>query len=138
MGELLFSGGNDVTSTIAVPTPSVPMICPQCHQVVLPAYYFCPNCGKKLSDPALSTSVATQAWIYVFSAILPIICFLAVSYWPGVKYLRSADPAAKQIGLIASVIMGISTIVTFWLGIVWVQQAVQSSLNSVNNLGGGF
>jgi len=119
-------------------TPAVPMLCPQCHQPVTPTDYFCPNCGKKLNDPPLSTSIGTQAWIYIFSAVLPIICYLAISYWPAIKYFRSDDPQAKQIGMIAIAILTISSIITFWLGIVWIQQTIQSSVNSVGNLGGGF
>jgi Double zinc ribbon len=122
------------------PVPPAPalMLCPQCHQPVTPADYFCPNCGKKLSEPPLSTSIGTQAWIYIFSAVLPIICYLAISYWPAIKYFKSADPQAKQIGMIAIAILTISSIITFWLGIVWIQQTIQSSINSVGNLGGGL
>jgi hypothetical protein len=126
-----------------IPIPPTPpggapsaMICPQCHFPVKPEYYYCPNCGKPLHEPPLSTSVGTQLWIYAFSIILPIICFLAVSYWPGIKYFRSKDPGAQQIGLIAIILMALSTIITFWLAIVWIQQAVQQSVNSVGNLGG--
>jgi hypothetical protein len=121
-----------------VPTPplatgvATPMICPQCHFPVQSAFYYCPNCGKSLKEAPLSTSLGTQLWIYAFSIILPIICFLAVSYWPGIKYFKSSDEEAKQIGIIAIALMAISTVVTFWLAIVWVQQAVQSSVNSVN------
>lgn len=111
-------------------------LCPQCHFPVKPEYYYCPNCGKSLRIAPLSTSLMTQLWIYAFSIILPIICFVAVSYWPGITYLRSEDDNAKQIGVIACVLMAISTIVTFWLAIVWIQQAVNSAENSVGNLGG--
>ncbi len=121
---------------VPLPPSAPPMICPQCHFPVQPEYYYCPNCGKSLHEAPLSTSLGTQLWIYAFSIILPIIAFLAVSRWPGVKYIKSADPEAQQIGVIAAVLMGISTIVSFWLAIVWIQQTVQSSVNSVGNLGG--
>ena len=123
------------TATPTPPAPLAPALCPQCHQPTPPGAYFCPNCGKSLTEKPLSTDVFTQAWIYAFSIVLPIICFLAVSYWPGVKYLRSDNPEAKQIGIIAIALMIISTIITFWLGIVWIQQAVQSSVNSATNIG---
>ena len=70
--------------------------------------------------------------------MLPIICYLAISYWPAIKYFRSADPQAKQIGMIAIAILVISSVITFWLGIIWIQQTIQQSVNSVGNLGGGF
>ncbi len=118
-----------------VPIPSLP-ICPACHQPVQPEFYFCPNCGRALKEKPLSTTAATQAWIYALSIVMPWIAFLALHYWPGVKYIRSDDENAKQIGIIASVLMGISTIAMMWLLIVWTQQLVQSSLNNIGNLGG--
>ena len=74
----------------------------------------------------------TQAWIYAFSIVLPMLCFLFVSHWPGLKYLRSKDPLAKKIGIIASVILALSTIVTVWYAVVLTQEAIQSSVNSIN------
>jgi zinc-ribbon domain len=120
------------------PGPPPPVLtCPQCHQPVQPEFYFCPNCGKALREKPLSTSVGTQAWIYALSIALPIVAYLAISYWPGVKYLRSGDEKAKQIGMIATVLLVLSTIVTFWLAIVWIQQTVQQSVNDIGNLGSG-
>jgi hypothetical protein len=120
----------------ALAAVGLPVVCPQCHFPVKPEYYYCPNCGKSLRVAPLSTSLGTQLWIYAFSLILPVICYLAISYWPGVKYIRSEDPDAKQIGIIAWVLLILSTIVTFYYGIIWIQQTVQSSVNSVGNLGG--
>ena len=74
-------------------------------------FYFCPNCGTKLATAKpLSTSIGTQAWIYIFSIILPAIAFLAIKYWPGMKYLRSPDWERKQIGIVALILMAASTI----------------------------
>ena len=108
------------------------MICPYCHQPVLPTYYFCPNCGTKLNSAPLSTSPSTQAWIYAFSAILPMILFIYVTKWRGITYYKSSDPKAKQIGTIAIIILAASTLITIWLGYVWTMEAIQSSVNSIN------
>ena len=62
---------------------------------------------------------------------MPWIAFLAVRYWPGVKYIRSGDSRVKRIGIIAAVLMGISTIIMIWLLTVWTEQLVQSSLSGV-------
>lgn len=115
----------------------VPVIlrCPVCHQSVEEKFYFCPNCGKSLREKPLSTSLGTQLWIYAFSIILPVIAYLAISYWPGIKYWRSGDPKAQEVGVIATVLLVISSIVTFWLAIVWIQQTVQQSMNAVGNIG---
>lgn len=106
--------------------------CPVCHQPILPQYYFCPNCGAKLNSAPLSTTVKTQAWIYVFSIILPMLCFIFAGKWPGTKYYKSPDPKAKQIGIIAWTLLIFSTIVTVWLVIIWTQGMIQSSVNSIN------
>ncbi len=119
----------------ATSVSAAPLLCPQCHQVVSPTAYYCSNCGKKLHEPPFSTSAGAQLWIYAFSIILPIICFLAISYWPGIKYVRSDDPKVKQIGYIAIALVVISTIITFWYATVWINQQIQSSVSSIGSLG---
>lgn len=109
-----------------------PNICPICHQPILPQYYFCPNCGTKINTAPLRTDAGTQAWIYLFSIILPMICFIFVTKWPGTKYFKSPDPKAKQIGKIAWTLLIISTIVTVILVYIWTQQLIQSQINSIN------
>jgi hypothetical protein len=114
------------------PTPpgQIQLLCPQCHQPVTPTEYFCPNCGKKLNEPSLSTDLTAQILLYGFSIILPIICFLAVSYWQGIKYIKSGDPAAKQMGWIALGLMAASTIITFWLAGIWINQFIQGATST--------
>jgi len=116
-------------SSTSSPTVS---LCPVCHQPILPTYYFCPNCGTNLNTQPLSTSIGKQIGIYAFSIILPSILFLFITRWPGLKYFRSSDPKAKKIGEAASILLILSTIITFWLGYVWTQQMIQSTINSVN------
>lgn len=113
-------------------------ICSVCHQPILTQYYFCPNCGAKLNQAPLSTTVLTQAWIYCFSIILPMILFIFVTKWPGIKYFKSNDPKIKKIGQIACVLLAISTIITIWLVYVWTQQLIQSQINSINLDFGGL
>ena len=113
-------------------------VCPVCHQPVLPQHYFCPNCGAKIHEAPLSTTAGTQTWIYLFSVILPMICFLFVTRWPGVKYYKSDDPKAKLIGQVAWALLIISTIITIWLIYVWTTQMIQSSINSINTDFGGL
>lgn len=112
--------------------------CAVCHQPILPQYYFCPNCGTKINSAPLSTSAGTQAWIYAFSIILPMICFLFVTRWPGIKYYKSDDLETHRIGQIAWALLILSTIVTIWLVYIWTQQMIQSSINSINTDFGGM
>jgi hypothetical protein len=109
-----------------------PAVCPSCHQPILSSYYFCPNCGVKINEAPLSTTPGTQTWIYVFSIILPMIAFIFVTRWPGVKYYKSKDPKAHMIGQIAWALIIISTFVTIWLAFVWTQNFIQDQINSIN------
>ena len=97
------------------PAPQPPqLLCPQCHQPVTPTEYYCPNCGKKLGEPPLSTSFGAQLWLYAFSVILPFIGWLAITKWEGIKYARSDDPKAQQIGWIAIALLAICSIYVTW------------------------
>ena len=107
-------------------------ICSVCHQPILPSYYFCPNCGTKVNEAPLSTSIVTQASIYAFSIVLPMILFIFITKWPGIKYYKSNDPKIHRIGQIASALLILSTIVTVWIVYVWTQNMIQSSVNSIN------
>ena len=106
--------------------------CSVCHQPVLSSYYFCPNCGNKLSQAPLSTTIATQVGIYAFSIILPFIGFIFVTRWPGVKYFKSEDPKTKQIGQIAWLLILLSTVLLVWLSITWAQAYIKSTVDSIN------
>ena len=121
----------------AAMTPGAPtegaLICPRCHFPVKPEYYYCPNCGVKLSEAPMGTGLMDQVLLHAFSIILPWIAYLAITKWQGIKYLRSADPRAKQIGLIALILLIVSSIVAFWLTYVWIQQYIQTSLTDFNN-----
>jgi hypothetical protein len=90
-----------------------------------------------LKEPPLSTSVATQVGIYLFSLILPAIAFLAIKYWPGMKYLRSPDWEKKQIGIVAIILMAVSTIALVWWSIVWFEGflAAQTASSGFGALG---
>jgi len=116
-------------SPILAPTVNT---CPSCHQPIIPTYYFCPNCGVKLNQAPLLTDTLTQVKIYAFSIILPMICFLFVTKWPGIKYYKSEDPKTKQIGEIAWILIVLSTIITVYLAFVWTQKSFNTYLYSID------
>jgi hypothetical protein len=61
-----------------------------------------------------------------------MICFIFVTRWPGVKYFKSNDPKAKEIGQIAWALLIFSTVVTIWLAIVLTQEMIKSTTASIN------
>ncbi len=125
-----------IPPTYSTPASNVSLsplgVCPTCHQPVLPEYYFCPNCGTKLNSAPLSTTTATQVGLYAFSIVLPMICFLFVTRWQGVKYYKSQDPKAQLIGRIAWGLLILSTMFTIWLAVVGTQALTQSTINGIN------
>ena len=66
---------------------------------------------------------------------MPLLAFVVIKYWPGMKYLRSADWAKKQVGIIALVLMIASTIVVTWWLIVWTEGLVQSMTGGLMGTG---
>ncbi len=127
-----------IFNTENTPQASAGSLCPTCHQPTLPQYYFCPNCGANLHAAPLSTTPLTQAGIYLFSAILPLVGFIFVTRWPGMKYYKSNDPKTKLIGEIAWTILIISTLITIWLAIVWTKAEIQRQVDAINADFGGL
>jgi len=94
-------------------------ICPKCHQPTIESYYFCPNCGYNLRPVPLSTSIGTQAILYIKTLLLPPLGII----W-GYRYLRQPGTATKLVGLFTIII----TIIELYL----VTQATVYSVNLVN------
>ena len=108
------------------------VICEVCHQPILPTYYFCPNCGVKLKSAPLSVKIADQIKLYLFSIVLPFLGFLLAGKWEGFKYLRSKDEKTKNIGIIACILIAISTIALIWFTVVGTQAMIKSTTDSIN------
>jgi len=96
-------------------------VCPSCKNPVVGEVYFCPNCGHKLVDKPLSTTVVKQIGIYALSFFLP-----PLGLWPAFKYLRQADRKAKQIGAAAIIITLVSVIISIWTVYVYVTAVGQA------------
>jgi len=107
-------------------------VCSVCHQPIKPEYYFCPNCGHKIKEKPLSTSVQTQIGIYAYSIILPFILYISIKKWPAMKYIKSNDQKTKQIGYIAMTLIILSTISIIWFSFVGTKKMIQSSVDSIN------
>ena len=75
------------------------VLCPLCHNTVSTSANFCSQCGKKLKEPPLSTTVARQALIYCVSFFLAPF---GLGY--AFKYLKQRDPKTRAIGIVALVL----------------------------------
>lgn len=114
-----------------VPVPPAITLCPSCGRSVPQDFSFCPNCGKQIREAPLSVSLAAQIGIYAISVLLP-----PLGLWPGIKYYRHSDPAAKRIGTIAIVVTVISTVATLWLTFAFLNVYLNTLNQSLNGLGG--
>jgi hypothetical protein len=104
--------------------------CPNCKQIVRPQDFFCSNCGKKLKDKPESTTILRQIFIYLFSIFLP-----PLGLWPAVKYLRQKDNKSRIIGLVIIILTIISTAITIWMTIKFMNDFNQQLNRSLNLYG---
>jgi predicted PurR-regulated permease PerM len=102
--------------------------CPHCGQTTAVSSYFCSNCGKKLKDKLLSTTILKQIFIYLLSFLLP-----PLGLWPAVRYLRQKDEKSRIIGFVAIFLTIISIIVTIWLYLGFLDTFTQQLNQQLNN-----
>jgi len=86
--------------------------CPVCSSLVDTTAFFCPICGKNLKEKPLSTGIGTQIGLYAVSVLLPPL-FIGRT----IKYLKSAEPKAKQIGVISLILTIVVLLTTILLSI---------------------
>src|SRR5581483_7606560 len=104
-------------------------ICPRCHASSPITSFFCPNCGRKLKEPPLSTSLLKQILLYSGAVLLP-----PSGLFTGIKYLsHGEDGKTKAIGVILLLLTFISVAVSVWI-LVGLWQETTSVLNA--ELGG--
>lgn len=94
--------------------------CKDCKTISPNTYFFCPNCGKKLKDKPLSTSLGRQIIIYLISFFLP-----PFGLPQGIKYLRQDSSKEKTIGIVVILLTIISIIIS-----VMIFNSLSGSLNS--------
>ncbi|HSW96222.1 MAG TPA: zinc-ribbon domain-containing protein [Candidatus Saccharimonadales bacterium] len=106
------------------------LLCPSCYKPITEDEYFCPNCGKKLRDKPVSTSIAKQTLVYLVSFFLPPFG-LPWAY----KYLKQPDKTSKSIGYVVIGLTILSVIISIWLTLSFINQT-NKLLNS--DLNGSF
>lgn len=104
-------------------------LCSKCGYQIQSTYNFCPNCGNKLKNPPLSTTLGKQIYLYAISILLPPLGII-----PGVKYLLDKNPTAKLIGIILIVLTLLSTIITVKLTMDFVNAQITNTTLQLNEL----
>lgn len=107
--------------------------CRFCSTLIDSTAIFCPTCGKNVKDKPLSTGIGTQLGLYLVSVLLPPL-FIG---WT-IKYLKSMDPKAKQMGILSLVLTIIALIVGVWIAVTLTKtltQSVNQQLNQYQNIG---
>jgi hypothetical protein len=113
--------------------PAAQIICPFCSTLVDTTAFFCSVCGKNVKEKPLSTGILTQIGLYLVSVFLPPL-FLGLT----IKYLKSKDPKAKQVGMISLGLTVITLIVVIWLSISVAKnltRTINQQFNQYENLG---
>lgn len=96
--------------------------CRYCKNIIDVNAYFCPNCGKKLRDKPLSTSLLAQIGVYALSIFAPPFGLI-----PAFKYLKQDN--GKTIGMLAILLTLISLGFTVWFTINFIN-SINKTLNS--------
>jgi hypothetical protein len=99
---------------------STQQLCPFCSSPIDSTAFFCPVCGKKLKEKPLATGIWTQIGIYLVSVLLPPL-FIG---WT-IKYLKSSDPKAKQVGVISLILTVLVLIITIWVSLSLITSLTQ-------------
>ncbi|MBI5306459.1 zinc ribbon domain-containing protein [Candidatus Wolfebacteria bacterium] len=72
------------------------ILCPLCQSAISASANFCSQCGKKIKDPPLSTSIQKQIFIYCVSFFLAPF---GLGY--AFKYFGQPDKKSRIIGIVA-------------------------------------
>lgn len=107
--------------------------CPFCNTQIDATAYFCPNCGKKIREKPISTGLGSQILLYLLSFFLPPLNLILT-----IRYLKSPDPKAKQVGLISLGLMAVGIVLAVWIaaGVIKnVNQQISAQLKQYQNIG---
>lgn len=95
-------------------------MCPACNSQIQPAFFFCPNCGKKLKEPQDSTTVGKQIVLYTTAVLIP-----PSGLFIGIKYLKQSSDKAKYIGTTLIVLTIVSTLLSIYLAVGFYNRTMQ-------------
>jgi len=100
------------------------IMCRYCHSSIPVEFYFCPNCGKMLKE---KTTISRQIVVYFVCVFVP-----PFGFWYVWKFLRQPDRRSKKIGIAALILTVISTTVSIWFSIGFINEVMQQ-INALNS-----
>jgi hypothetical protein len=74
--------------------------CPFCNNQIEAKAFFCPICGKKVREKPVSMGFWSIFLLFILCIFLP-----PLNIGLTIKYMKSADPKAKKIGIASLVVM---------------------------------
>ena len=101
--------------------------CPACKLPIFESYLFCPNCGVNLKEAGAPT-LGKQISVYLVSILLP-----PLGLFPAIRYIRRDDSISKRVGFVALILTIISTAVTIWFTLGFIN-TVNKTLNQQINI----
>lgn len=87
------------------------ILCPTCRKTLPIDSFFCSYCGAKIREVKINTSISKQIIIYLVSFFLAPF---GLGY--AVKYIKQADPKAKNIGMVSIVLTILAVVFMLWFG----------------------
>lgn len=106
--------------------------CKNCKGSITEAFYFCPNCGKKLKEPPFRFSVSKSVGILIFSLLFPPFGII-----PGIKYLFKKDIRARVVGVLTIALTLIITIILINFISNFLNRTMEM-YNEILNVQGGY
>lgn len=103
--------------------------CPFCQQPIKDTDLNCPNCGRKIREKPLSTSIWAQIGIYSLSFFVP-----PFGVMPAVKYLKQKDSTHRWIGSIALILTIVSIVVSIYYTVQIVNQVNEGVNKQLQNV----
>ncbi|MBI5913530.1 hypothetical protein HY839_03795 [Candidatus Azambacteria bacterium] len=102
------------------------IVCSSCQAVAPAEANFCAQCGKKLKNAPLSTSVGKQIFIYLVS-------FFLAPFGLGYAfiYLKQPDAKARTIGAVSLALTACAIVAVIWIATAFMK-SLYGQFNTLN------
>lgn len=98
--------------------------CPQCHEQIVPEWYYCAHCGKVLKIKPITVAIPKQLLLYAVSFFLAPLGLA----W-GIRYLRNPNRRTKLVGVVIVVLTLASLTLTIYSFMVVMREYSRMLMN---------